>query len=51
VNEKSGRSSIPSTAFEKLLRQPFGGRMASDSDVEDFPVDVLDYEEDVKRFE
>jgi len=25
--------------------------MASDSDGEDFPVDVLDYEEDVKRFE
>ena len=25
--------------------------MASDSDVEYFPVDVLDYEEDVKRLE
>jgi hypothetical protein len=25
--------------------------MASDSDVEDFPVDVLDYEENVKRVE
>jgi hypothetical protein len=33
-----------------LLRQPFGGRVESDSDVEDFPVDVLDHEEDVKRF-
>ena len=25
--------------------------MASDGDVEDFPVGVLDHEEDVKRFE
>jgi hypothetical protein len=25
--------------------------MASDSDVKDFPVDVLDYEENVKRVE
>ena len=25
--------------------------MTSDSDVEDFPVDVLDYEENVKRVE
>jgi len=25
-----------------LLRQPFGGRVTSDSDVEDLPVDVLD---------
>jgi hypothetical protein len=34
-----------------LLRQPFGGQVGSDSDVEDFPVDVLDYEENVKRVE
>jgi hypothetical protein len=25
--------------------------VASDSDVEDFPIDVLNHEEDVKRFE
>jgi hypothetical protein len=34
-----------------LLRERIGGRVASDGDVEDFPVDVLDHEEDVKRFE
>jgi len=33
------------------LREAIGGRVASDSDVEDFAVDVLDDEEDVKRFE
>src|SRR5215469_5212571 len=51
VNHKSRRSSLPSTAFENLLRQPFGGRVASDGDVEDFPVDVQEYEENVKRVE
>ena len=34
-----------------MSREPIGGRVVSDSGVEDFPVDVLDHEEDVKRFE
>jgi hypothetical protein len=51
VDHKSRRFSIPSTALDNLLRQPFGGRVPSDSDVEDFPVDVLDDEENVKRVE
>jgi len=51
IDYKSRWPSIPNAAFENLLRQSFGGWMASDSDVEYFPVDVLDYEEDVKRLE
>jgi hypothetical protein len=51
VDHKSRRSSIPGAAFDNLLREPIGGRVSRDSDVEDFPVDVLDYEENVKRVE
>jgi hypothetical protein len=35
----------------KAHGRPFCAPQASDGDVEDFPVDVLDHEEDVKRFE
>src|SRR5215472_5730184 len=49
MNEETSRYSVPSAAFDNLLRRPRSGRMRRYVNVENLPAGVMDHEQHVKR--
>ena len=49
MNEETSRYSLPSAAFDNLLRRPRSGRMRRHVHVENLPAGVMDHEEHVQR--
>src|SRR5215813_5980698 len=51
MNEETSRYSLPSAAFDNLLRRPRSGRMRRPVNVDDLPAGVIDHEEHVQHSE
>jgi hypothetical protein len=51
MDEKARGFTIPATAFDDLLRGPFGCGMASDLDMQDLAVRMTDRKENIERLE
>ena len=51
MNEETSRYSVPSAAFDNLLRRPRSGRMRRQVNVDDLSAGVIDHEEHVQHSE
>src|SRR5215831_4416872 len=51
MNEETSRYSLPSAAFDNLLRRPRSGRMRRHANVDDLSAGMIDHEEHVKHSE